>query len=76
MAVVQASSVVSAVSFYLTLLTVVPIGLLWAPQDARKDKRVIAAVVVVVVSLIGVPLLAFDSTICKWAWWAIECWLF
>lgn len=71
------SSTWSVLSLYLLLLTVVPIGLMWAPQPVKRDKRVIAVVIVVVALLLLVPpLFAFDSNVCTYAWWAIECWLF
>jgi hypothetical protein len=77
MAIVMFShSAWSALSFYLMLLTAVPMGLMFAPQPIRRDKRTIAVLLVVVAFLVGAPLFAFASNVCTYAWWAIECWFY
>lgn len=74
--VVSASPVVSSLSFYLTACTLLIVGIVFAPQPVKRDKRVIALVGVLIVLAIGVPVFAADTTICKYAPWALECWLF
>ena len=78
MAVVVFSAVhpgwLSSLAFYLTILTAVPVGLLLAPQSVRRDKRVLIGLALVLLALIGMPTFAAVTPICKYAFWAIECW--
>ncbi len=62
----------------LLMLTVVPLGLLWAPQPVRVrvDKRVLVAGGVLIGVFIASTVFAAPTKVCEWAWWAIECWLF
>jgi hypothetical protein len=64
----------SSLGFYLTLLTVVPTGLLLAPQPIRTDKRVLIGLALLVLVMIGHPTYAAYTRICDWAWFAWECW--
>ncbi len=65
-------------------LTLIPLGLIWAPQDVRHDKRVIVAVLVWALAAIAVAVSASDqpalvspvTKVCDRLWWTIECWLF
>lgn len=67
----------SSISLYLTVASLGVLMCVFAPQPVLRDKRVIvAAVVFVAVCIVGQRLDAFVSTICSWAWWAPECWLF
>lgn len=59
------------------MLTVVPLGLLWAPQEIRRDKRVIVAGLVLALVVLSIPAFAAPPTkICDYMPWALECWLF
>jgi hypothetical protein len=75
----SSSAWISSLSLYLSLLTVVPIGLALAPQPIRKDKRVKVLLVLLALSAIGIPAYAAVTNFCHdipWYLWPIECWLF
>jgi hypothetical protein len=73
--VVGPSPALSSLSLLLLMVTVVPIGLMFAPQPIRRDKRVLIGIGLLVV-LFGLSSTASAAVIgtCKYAWWAIECW--
>jgi hypothetical protein len=78
-AIVIGSSAVSTLSLYAVMLTIVPLGLLLAPQPVRTDKRTIAAVIAAAAILIGAPAYAVVCNVCalcKTEWWFlyVECW--
>lgn len=79
--VFASSPVVSGSLLNLMLIvTVVPIGLLLAPQPVRRDKRTLIALGVILLLLIGAPVYAVICNICEicntcaWWWCPIECW--
>jgi hypothetical protein len=81
MALVVSSSspIVSSLGFYLMVLTVVPIGLLMAPQPVRRDRRTIVGLGVALVAIVGVPVYAAICNVCAVCqtdmWWLYaECW--
>lgn len=57
----------------LVLMVMVPIGLLWAPQPIRRDRRTIAALVGFTLVMVGGPVYAVICNICliceRCAWW-------
>lgn len=64
----------SSLSLFVMLATVVPISLAFAPQEVRRDKRVIVGLGLVVLAAIGTTASAAVTNICAYAWWAFECW--
>jgi hypothetical protein len=75
----SSSSVASTLSLYLWMVTIVPVGLLLAPQDVRRDKRTIVAVAIGALLLLGVPAYAVVCNVCTVCngdyWWLFaECW--
>jgi hypothetical protein len=58
----------------LAMFFMVPVLIAFAPQPVRDDKRVKVLVILLVLLAIATPALAVPSTICQYAWWAIECW--
>ena len=72
---VVSAPALSSLSLYLSMLTVVPIGLLLAPSGVRRDKRVIVALALIGLGVIGVPVFAAVTSVCSYVWWfAWECW--
>jgi hypothetical protein len=77
--VVGPSPVISSLSLYFVMLTVVPIGLLLAPQPVRRDKRTIVTLLLLAAVVIGVPVYAVVCNVCEVCkgdyWWLyMECW--
>lgn len=73
----SSSAALSSWSMYLMLLTVVPISLMLAPQEIRRDKRTIVGVLVLVMVAVGAPAAyAFPLFYCNRPdWWLfVECW--
>ena len=61
------------------LAFMLPICLVWAPQAVRRDRRTIAAALVLAVLVLGIPVFADEPGIvianpCVLMPWLIECW--
>ena len=80
MTVLGDATIPSALGQLLVLATVVPIGLLLAPQTVRKDKRTLVAMAVAIALVIGVPVYAVVCNVCEickvcpWYLCPLECW--
>lgn len=59
------------VSLYLSMLSVLMAGAAFHPA-VRADRRTLTFGLALTATVVGV--LRFDSVICQYAWWAIECW--
>lgn len=64
----------SSLAPFLVLLTIVPIGLLFAPQPLRRDKRIRVLALVLLLLTISAPAWAFPTKICDWCPYCFECW--
>jgi hypothetical protein len=82
MALVLASSPWASSPFgpALVVLLMIPALFLFAPQTIRKDKRTVAALVMLAAVVIGVPVYAVVCNICEvcktcaWYYCPLECW--
>ena len=81
MALVISSSpnVATALGPAVFVLLMVPVLMVFAPQPIRRDKRTVAALVVLAGIAIGVPVYAVVCNVCALCktdyWWLIaECW--
>lgn len=73
----NSSAALSSWSMYLMLLTVVPLSLMLAPQEIRRDKRTVVAVLVLAMVAISAPAAyAFPLFYCNRPDWFlfVECW--
>lgn len=67
----------SSTSLYLTTAVVMLVAGAVVPARIRHDRRSIAwLLILLVLGVIGQPAYAAYTSICDWAWWALECWLF
>jgi glucose uptake protein GlcU len=77
--VIVSGPVFSDLSLAFTVLTVVLMGFVYAPQEWKRDKRVIVGFLLVLAAVVGHPLYAFpfDPIVCRSEWWwlFIECYL-
>jgi formate hydrogenlyase subunit 4 len=63
----------------MVVLLMIPALFLFAPQPIRKDKRTVAALVMLAAVVIGVPVYAVICNVCEICkadyWWLIpDCW--
>lgn len=78
--VMLSNPAISALSLYASLLACVLAGVAFAPQQVRRDKRAIVAVVVIVLAAIGIrasaaviPDICQDPNLPEWMWWLYGC---
>ncbi len=64
----------SSIVPYIVMLTIVPVCLVFAPQKVREDRRIKVTAILLILLAISAPSFAAVTSICDWAWWAIECW--
>jgi hypothetical protein len=65
----------SSVSLYLAVFVLVSVVAALAPRRVTRDRRAVALLLILIVAVvIGQPTYAAYTTICDYAWWAIECW--
>lgn len=78
-ALLWTSGAASSVSLYLSLVTLVVVGFVFAPQEIKRDKRAVVGLVLLALGLIGQTASAavVGLGVCGRPWWwlVIECYL-